>query len=248
MLLVDFIEFSSVRVIKVYVIFPILVAILLTLGFKIKKRGQTTRQTKIITKFFFYTGFGILINLFYAPFADETIQRIGNNSILLIVTVGYANLLNFTLSLKHSERTFTNKKAWMVEIVVALLMFALFFFPEGTTFPEDDYLPKWSLAFVIYGIILTSIIVIYSFIVGFQVAAKIDNQEVKKKIIMFLLGLICMMILYMSNFLGNGRLVSGDLFTFLSIFILPGGILIYLGVGRPLEPNKSTNKSAKSEE
>jgi hypothetical protein len=234
--MVELLELSSSRIILL-ALYGFLAIIFLILGTKVSRRGQKTPQTAHIVRFFFFIGFSLVINVLYAPIADEVIQRIGNNSLLLLVTMGVANLMLFTLSVRYSELELTKTRSLLIEICVFVLSAVYYFIPGGTTIVPPDYAPLWSTSFLIYGMILTNFLMFMALVIGFKVRKQMENPALKRKFSLFLIGLLFLEILLITTFLGNGGILVGTLRLLLTLSILPGAFLVYAGVGRPLKVN-----------
>lgn len=230
---VEFLPVAGNRAILL-ILYNILAVIFVILAIKVNARGQKTQQTAYIVKFFAYVGCSLIMNIIYAPIADETIQRLGNNTVILLTTMGVTNLMLFTLSLRYSIKELTHSKSLIIEFALLLLSIGYYFIPGGTTIQMPDYSPLWSTGFLVFGLLLTQGLMGTTFYYGFVVYRSMKAPQIKKRFKVFLLGLIFIEILLIATFLGNAQILTGTLRLILALTIFPAAYLIYSSVGKPL--------------
>ncbi len=214
--------------------YNVLTVMFLILGIRVYRRGKKTVQRAYILKFFFYISASLIINVFYAVIADSIVQRIGNNTVLLLTTMGVANLMLFTLSLRFSKDQLTRSKSRNIELIVLAACLVYYFIPDGTIILLPDYSPYWTLPFLVYGMILTQILMVTTLFFGFSIYKQMKNQMIRLRYKYFLIGLFFIEIVLVSTFLGNGQLLDKSLRIVLALAIIPAAFLIYAGVGRQL--------------
>jgi hypothetical protein len=230
---IPLVEFTSSRFIIIG-LYSILALMFVILGIRVRLRGQKTRQTNYISKFFLYVGGSLIVNIAYSPIAVQIIQQIGNNTVILFTTLGVANLLLFTLSVKFSEKELTASKSIMIELLIFAAGIVYYFIPGGTTIQLPDYAPHWSINFVIYCLIVTQILMLGAIFTGIGIAKKMEDKTLRGRFNQFITGLVFNEILLISTILGNGGFLNSTIRLLLTLTIFPGAILIYLGVGRRL--------------
>ena len=181
------------------------------------------------------------MNICYAFIADEVVQRLGNNTALLLTTMGCTNLMLYALT-THSKTQLTRSQTISIELIVLIASIVYYFIPGGTQILLPDYSPYWTLPLFVYGMIVTQCLLVPTLMYGFRIYHDVKNAQIitkryliiKKRFLLLLIGLIFVEILVISSFLGNGHLIDKTIFTILSLFIFPAAILIYASVGRPL--------------
>jgi hypothetical protein len=233
---IEFLPLSGSRLILL-ILYNILAVIFVILAIRVYNRGKKTQQTAYIVKFFAYVGFSLIMNIIYAPIADKVIQRVGNNTVILLTTLGVANLMLFTLSLRYSIKELTHAKSLLIEACCLLLTFGYYLIPGGTTIKMPDYSPIWSTNFLIYGLIITQLLMITTFIIGTRVYISMKAAQIKKRFQIFMIGVLFVEILLIATFLGNAQILTGTIRLILALTIFPSAFLIYSSVGRPLENN-----------
>ena len=200
----------------------VLAVIFIGLGITVYRRGQKSDQRSYILKFFFYVGGSLVVNIIYAFIADITVQWIGNNTVILLTTMGVVNLMLFTLSIYYSKEQLTWNKSLIIEILVliASIVYYIIGYFNGTQIMLD-YSPRWNPPMLIYGMIVTQSLMVTTLIYGYQISNNMKIQVIKRRYQLFLIGLVFAEILLISTFLGNGGLIEKNIFTILALSIIP---------------------------
>ncbi|MFX1269098.1 MAG: hypothetical protein ACFFAK_14155, partial [Promethearchaeota archaeon] len=181
------------------------------------------------------------VNFIYGPLEDVTVVLILNFITNFGIFYSPIFLVVFNLIILKSEKIITTSKQLAVLIIYGIVMFCMMIFllipGYGVTF-NAKWSPVWSLPFFIYLLIIESVAVVPLLILSFQIYAKFEDVNLKKKWRLFIFG-FCALIIFMygifvSNWLNddNFRLIMGIIGLILAI---AGGYLIYSGVGRQIE-------------
>lgn len=234
--MVDFIQLSAERLVILYGLYMIIVVIFLWFAANLYKRGARSRQKAFIARFFIFVAIGLIINAIYAPMDSELIQSLGNKTVIFLTTIAHANLLFFAISVQKSEIEFTPKKAWLYTILVAIVSIGYYLFP--ITF-KSDYSPVWTVEIFVFALILTQSLMISAFVIIIKINRTIENPAIKQRMLNLFIGIIMLEFVMISTLMRNAQFISGILSILPGLLIIPGGLLIYFGVGKKLDKDQS---------
>jgi len=232
MFLIEFNHLSTDRIITIYGIYLSLAIIFSIMAAKLIKRGDESLRKKFIIQLFLFLEIGLFLNALYAPIDNLLIQTIGNKTVIFLSTLGMGNLFLFIIGVKKSEVEFTPKHAIISELIMAVISAGYYAIPIefGPT-----YAPIWPGLFLIYSIIITQTLFISSIVLGINMFRGMQDPLIRKKFIMFLIGLICIELVLIQTYLKNGQFVTSPLLNLMGLSIIPGGLLIYFGVGKDIK-------------
>ncbi|HMF32573.1 MAG TPA: hypothetical protein VKK79_14215 [Candidatus Lokiarchaeia archaeon] len=231
MIFIEIIQFSSERLVTL--IGNIGISILfLFFAARILSRGEKSFRKVLFAKFFAYVSFGLIFNVIYAPFADSLLQSIGNHAVIFLTTMSLADFVLFSYSLLEKTVTFTRKKAIIAEIVLAGVSSVYFFLPISF---KPDFSPIWDISTIFFSLALTQCLFIAAIVYSVQALHTMQIAVVKRRFLWFIIGIACFELVLIPTILRNGQLVTGTVLlvmTALEVALVPGGILIYYGVGK----------------
>ncbi len=198
-------------------------------------RGEKSFRKVLFAKCFAYVSIGLLFNVLYSPFGDDIIQGLGNHAVIFLTTMSLVAFVLFSYSLLEKTVMFTKHQAAILEIVLAGISSVYFFLP--ITF-KADYSPIWDITTVIFTTALTQTLFVIALVFSIQALRTMDNPVVKRRFRWFIFGLSLFELVLIPTILRNGQFLTGTLLivvTALEIALIPGGILIYYGVGKNVE-------------
>ena len=233
---------NPMRVLTIYVAQGLACVFLIFIAYKIIKRDRK-RLNLIFSGTYISAAIGLIINMIYAPIADEDIVLILNYLTNFGIFYSPIFLVVFDLILLKSEKVITTLKQFAILIGYGIVMFCMIFFvlteDWGVSINEDtEWSPVWELPFFLYLVIVESIAVGPLLYLSFQIYQKFEDDQLKKKWRFFIFGfcafIIFMYAIFLSNFLdvSDIRALMGGIGLILAI---AGGYLMYNGVGRQLE-------------
>ena len=237
-------QMDLARIIQVYVVQVIIAAFFIFLAYKILKRGKK-RLNVTFSCLYIFVALGLIVNCIYAPMTDESVVLILNFVTNVFVVFGIIFLTIFNLILLYSEKVITKKKEIIIiSIHGALLLLSIVFLPSGgiTINESTNWKPVFNLPFFIYLMVIITVMgVIPALFTSYKVYLEFDDNQLKKKWLFFVIGLIGLYIYTYAAFTANFLNIP----TFrliLSIFGLTVVLwlyLLYYGVGRQLEEKES---------
>lgn len=233
------------RIIQVFIIFLGGGVFFLILAILILKKGKY-RQNITFSGFFIFIFLGGVFNAIYAlltTYSDE--RTVVTLHIITYILFCYAQifLLILNLILLKSERLITLKKQLIIMGVYGVLLFILFFIPEGVRINESThYRPQWNLLFFIYAnIIWIGFALIPTVFTSIQIYKKLEDKTLKKRWLMYFIGTI---MIYIELF-GVGVLILindpylRQIWNIYDVSVLIGAFLIYYGIVRHLKETYS---------
>jgi hypothetical protein len=234
---------------QVYLVYGAIFVLFTALGIMTLQRKRN-RISITLSLVFIIPALGLLMNILYRAIDDYSFNLIGNRITIIMSCLGLINIYFFSEIISKSQIGFPLRRQILIFLLYAALLCVLFLIPNGVEFeynsgvglegynsrsldPLDLGVPVWSLAFFLYGMILSQAVVGFIIYTGLKQYQKMGNDSVfGRKYIMTLLGMILMDIVIISSFLFNylntpvGRQIS----LYLGICIVPAGILMYLGL------------------
>lgn len=147
-------------------------------------------------------------------------------------------LLIFNLIILRSDRIISKKKQFYILGIYAILLWGLLLIPEGIHINKSTYYrPQWNLAFFIYAnLVWIGCAMIPTLYTSLKIYKSIDNNDLKRKWIYYLIGTI---MIYIELF-GVGVLIYINdpmlrlIWNIYDLTVILGAILIFYGVGRQL--------------
>ena len=236
-----FFAMSITRIFTIYVAQGIFCVTYGFLAYKILKRDRK-RLNIIFAGFYISTVIGFIVNFIYGPLTDETLVLSLNFITNFALFYSVIFLVVFDLILLKSEKVITTAKQLTILILFGIALFSMIFFVfvegAGVEMSAPDWSPHWMLPFFLYLLIIESFAVGPALYLSFKIYKKFEDEELRKKWKLFIIGLICVIIfmygIFVSNLLDNStfRLIMGATGLILAIM---SGYLMYTGVGRQLE-------------
>ena len=246
--MVFFAAMSITRILTIYLAQGLVCFSFIFLAYKILKRDRK-RLNIIFAGFYISPAIGILVNFIYGPLTNEPLVLALNFITNFGIYYSPIFLVVFDLILLKSEKVINTKKQLAILILYGTALFSMIFLvfipgvgvkmTLGATGEAPDWSPHWMLPFFLYVVIIESVFAVGpSLYLSFKIYKKFEDEELRKKWKLFIIGFIFLMVfmygIAISNYLNNStfRLVMGATAIFLAII---GGYLIYTGVGRQLE-------------
>ena len=234
-------QMDLTRFITVYIVQLGMGLVYLFIGLLIIKRSRK-RLNQIFSYFYFMAASAAIVNVIYAPLKLQTTVKFLN--VVTIFLFSYAVLYLFVVCLIiwKSETVITVKRNNIIALVYFILLVVLFpiaFFADGVTINEStDWKPVWSFLFVSYLlIVVTSFIFIPLIYVLIRVYGSIEDKELKKRWLFFILGILpyfaFLYLISVSNFLNDPtfRIIT----SIIGLFLFPSAFLLYYSIVRHLE-------------
>lgn len=232
MLLTDLLIIPTERLHRIYLINLPLGIMMIILGAIIKRRAKNSPHLLFITAFFICIGLGPVSNAIYVRFDSLLLQTIGNKIAISLITIGAANLAMFLISLKVSMTVFRVERIPLYEAIWVALTGVYFLIPIQF---GEFYTPIWPPAFLIYSILLTQSSFVICLIFARKTWKIMEDPVVKKRLLIFTLGVCCIQFVLYDAYLVNGQILNSTLLGALgSIFTPVGILLIYYGIGKDI--------------
>jgi len=242
-----FYAMSTTRILTIYVAQGIVCFYFLFLAYKILKRDRK-RLNLIFAGFYISPVIGFIVNFIYGPLTDETLVIALNFITNFGIFFSPIFIVVFDLILLKSEKVINTTKQLAILILYGIALFSMIFFvfiedmgvemALGATGEAPDWSPHWMLPFFLYVVIVESFAVVVSLYLSLKIYKKFEDEQLRKKWKLFIIGFCCLIIfmygIFISNLLNNStfRLIMGATGLILAI---ASGYLIYTGVGRQLE-------------
>ncbi|MFX1327210.1 MAG: hypothetical protein ACFE91_03575 [Promethearchaeota archaeon] len=226
------------RFVQIYIIQGLFALFFLFMAFRVLRRG-TKRLNLYLSSFYLSVTIGGIINMIYATIFDPTIVFIMHFMTYYLFCFSMAFLLIFVLILIKPGKQIKFETQFSILIVFGLLILGLLLIPNGIIINDrTNWKPDWSWVFLIYSMVVCSIMVIIPTVYySLKIYIKFENEYLKKKWKYFLFGIYAYFFLYYGTSISNT--LNNDSFRFIwSLISLPTLIslyLIYYGVGRQLE-------------
>ncbi len=191
-----------------------------------------------MSTFYLLVTSGLFFNLILIPIKNNPTSTILYFITFFIISFGQIFLIIFLRTLLNLDIDTTSKVDFFIIFVYGLLILIPFFIPEGFSFNEStNWIPiySWNFLLVIYTI-FTVMIIIPSTIYFKKLYNKFEKIELKKKLRYFTAGIYGMFFTSYGAVLYNTwqNPIFKVVWTFLSLIIIPSGLLIYYGIARNL--------------
>ena len=223
------------RIIQVFVVQGGLGLIYLFIAYKILRRESRGINLRL-SGFYICGGIGAIINIIYVFMIDESIVKILHFFTYFILCFSLVFLLLTVLILDKSEKMISGKIQFLIIISFIIMFGVLWFIPEGITINSStDWKPKWSWPFLIYSVIVCSVMLIIPTIYySLKLYNKFEHQALKKKWKFFLIGIFTYFFLYYGTSISNTladplfRLIWSiiSIFTLISLYFIYYAIVI----------------------
>ncbi len=225
------------RYFVVYAIQSFAIILYVVITFKILKRNRN-RLTSILSTFYLLGTSGLFFNLILIPIKNNPISTILYFMTFFLISFGQIFLIVFLRTLLNLDINTNSKVDHFIILVYGLLISIPFFIPEGFSFNEStNWIPiySWNFLIILYSI-FTVMIIIPSTIYFKKLYNKFEKIELKKKLRYFTAGSYGMFFTSYGAILYNTwqNPIFKVVWTFLSLIIIPSGLLIYYGIARNL--------------
>ena len=233
-------QMDLARFITVYIVQLGMGIIYIIFGLIILKR-DTKRLNQIFSTFYLLSASATIVNVIYVSFTINPLVKILNFVTYYLFCFAIVYLLVFTLIVLKSEKVFTVKKHNLIAVIYGGLLLGLA--PIGwyggiTIDASTDWRPVWSLAFLLYALIVISVCaIIPTLYYSIQVYKKFEDETIKKKWAYYILAIIIhFAILYLSSISNYLNDPSFRLLTSIAgLTLFATAFLLYYGVGRQME-------------
>lgn len=229
-------QLTITRIFSIYFAQGILLALFLYLPYKILKQNRK-RVHVLFSTFYLCVAAGIIFNFIYAPLTDVELVKFLNFMTNYLMSLGPIFILAFLILFHKGEESFNTSKQLLLIIPYALILFFVYFIPDGVQIgPETNWSPIWSILYFLYIMtVLTLMTFIPNFYFSLKVYKKIDDDLVRKKWKIFVIGEIELYILLYGSYISNA-FASSTIRLIWSIFMLilamTGAYAIYYGVAK----------------
>ncbi len=195
----------------------------------------------MISAFFLVAGSGLMLNVIYSSLNNEEVIRFLNILTIFLVTWSVSFLLAGIASINYSNKVLTDRIKIFIVGVAFIGILPLFFIPDGVDLLPPDFTPYWNSTFTIYSLILSQALFWTTFGIGYKAYRNFQETEIKKKFLKLLVGLIFFDYILVQNALINsGVLPRALIVTLLSLLVIPAALLVYVGIGKPVETSPAT--------
>jgi len=232
-------QMDVARFITVYIVQLGMGIIYIIFGLIILRR-DTKRLNQLFSTFYLLAASATILNVIYVSFTLNPLVKILHFITYYLFCFAMVYLLIFTLIVLKSEKVFTVKKHNLIAVIYGGLLLGLA--PIGwyggiTIDASTNWRPVWSLAFLVYALIVISACILPTLYYSIEVYKKFEDEIIKKKWLFYILAIIgYFAILYLtsiSNYLNNP---SFRLFTSIAgLTLFATAYLLYYGVGRQIE-------------
>lgn len=207
------------------------------LAFKVLKRNFNP-TTLTLSIFYIFPGTGFILNVIFLPLSSYLVGHILYFIAAFLIIFGAIFLVIFIKNLLKLEANFFSKQNLLIIVSYATLILFVLFFPGGITISEQtEWVPKWSWNFFIALCFLTACYgVVPTILLSMKLYKRFEDKNLKRKLRYFILGIIMMFFAYYGLLLYNTweELLFKRIWTFLSLVVVPAGLLIYYGIGQNL--------------
>ena len=225
------------RVFQVYVIQGFLCVFFCFLAYKIIKRNKK-RLNATLSGFYLSVALAMALNVIYASLKSELVVKILNLTTNYSLCMSAIFLMLFNLIMYKSEKAITQKKELAIVLIFGCLLFLTFLIPNNVTINETtNWIPVWNFTYYIYVIIIITVANIIAIYLSFKIYLDIQDKQLKKKWLLFMIGTFGLIITLCGAFTANflNILIFRTIWNYYSLTIVLWASLIYYGVIRQLE-------------
>jgi len=217
-----------------YGFIPASLIIMCILAIKKWKESEKNPYNLILSAFFVGLIIGIFLNIFYLIAVE-----LENELAYIILSRFSAFLLVYSLSfipfllqaLRSSLKLMTRQYKITYFLLMALLCSGFLYL--GNIFLSESLVLRWDLLLAIYSLLVIAIITTLNIYYSVQVIKKFENEQLKKKFSLFIIGLIIIIWIEISVVLVKINLISSLISSIsFGIGMVLGPLLIYLGIGK----------------
>jgi len=232
------------RFILIYIIHVSAAFLLLIIVYKVLKRNPKNRFNQIFSLFFFSNIISIVNNCFYAPISDPALEGLVSylhllSIYLLILSTGFILLCLFLMY--YPEKMIQLKNQLIFILIYGGLVSIMFLIPNSATIEisadGNQGSPQWNFNLFLFIIIFSSVSLMLTFILSLKIYKQFENKAIRKKFILFIIGIIILFYNPYSIAIGHylEPSVLRDFFLLSGIFSFPGFFLLYLGIGTEVQ-------------
>jgi len=226
-----------IRELFILILYPFLVIFFLILAYKVLKRKRD-RAPITLSTFYIIVSVGLMLNIIYLL---VTITEVEIVLYLLYYLSSFLTIFSFIFIILFIniilKVDFTNKKYLLIVFFYALGCILLHLFPGGITLTEN-WTPVYNwIFFILAYIYITFFIAVPSIVYSIQLSRKFIDQNLKKKLKMFLIGITGMIFTLYGAILFNtwqDPIFKSIYSVSVIIILISSGLLIYYGIGRTL--------------
>ncbi|UYP46702.1 hypothetical protein NEF87_002987 [Candidatus Lokiarchaeum ossiferum] len=242
----------STAILQTFLINGSIMMMFLFWGYKIIARKRT-RISLTLAGVFIIPAIGLFINILYRGFDNLQFNIIGNILTISLTIIGILQLFFFNQILFKSQKAFTLSKQFQYIGLFLVLLLGLFLigifggvqwqydsglndigYSTRLQDPLDVGVPVWSLAFCIYGLVISQSIAIAVIFSGFRLFKQMGGKSSKysRKFIYSIIGILLMDLIVIGNFIFNtlNNPTGRTILLIVSITIIPAGFLLYAGL------------------
>ncbi|MFX0073555.1 MAG: hypothetical protein ACFFAO_20960 [Candidatus Hermodarchaeota archaeon] len=225
------------RILQVFVLQLGMGIFFLILGILILRRKKG-RINVIFSGFFISTFIGVLLNVIYATLTDVNAIRVLNFWTYFFGTFAMIFLMVFNLIVYKSEKIIDSQKQLTIIIIFGVLLLLSVFIPDSIIIrKENNYVPQWSIFYVLYYVIITmAIAIIPAIFYAIKIYQKMESPEIKKKWTFYVIGVL----MFYTWWLGISFInVINDptirlIWNIISLSLFLCAYFMYYGVGRQI--------------
>ncbi len=228
------------RIFGIFIIQPIVIIFFIYIAIRILKRNKNL-LTMTLGTFYILSATGFIVNIFFImgtlfP-ADLTLIL----SILYfissyLVIISPIFLVIFLFLIKQQD--FSSKSYILLTSFYGLGCLLILLIPGGIDIGiHTNWIPKYNWMFlIIFYIFFSLIIVIPTIYLLTKILFKFEDRDLRKKLFIFLIGVISMLISIYGLVLYNTwqEPTFRAIWSVVSLIVIPAGFLIYNGIGQNL--------------
>ncbi|HEY0087767.1 MAG TPA: hypothetical protein VGB37_02925 [Candidatus Lokiarchaeia archaeon] len=224
------------RIFQVYVIQGFLCVFFCFLAYKIIKRNKK-RLNATLSAFYLSVALAMALNMIYASLQIEFIVKTLNLTTNYCLCIASVFLMMFNLIMYKSQKVITQKIEIAIILIFGCLLLLKFLIPNNITINETtNWIPVWNLTYYIYVIIILTAANIITTYLAFKIYYDIEDKQLKKKWLLFMIGIFGLYIVLYGAFTANilDILIFRTIWNYYSLTIVLWASLIYFGVIRQL--------------
>ncbi len=223
------------RLVLIFVVGLFLTIMFLFISYKILTRHRD-RLTLTLSSFYIAEALGFLTNVIYSFLMVNPIVTILLFITYYLVVFGFIFIVIFLLNL---VKMYIKIKIQLIIICTyAVSVFLVLSIPGGMTINENtNWRPiySWTLVFGV-SILISSFILIPTIILSIKTYKIFEDENLRRKLKYFLIGIFGMIIISYGALINMALNDPGFslLWSFISLLVVPSGIMIYYGIGHSI--------------
>jgi len=203
------------------------------LAVKVIKRNFN-RLTLTLGTFYILPGTGFFLNFIFLLISPTPQGLILYYITVFLILFGFIFLVLFLINILKIDSRLTLNKQFIITLIYAIFCLLLILFPGGITINEEtEWIPifSWNFLIVLY-IFFTCSVFIPTFILSIRLSKRFSDKILKSRLKLFFFGIILMFVVFYGLILYNTWIDSlyRELYTYISLLVLPAGIFIYYGL------------------